>query len=51
MDDFLIFGNDLSIFYDLRIKLLESFCIADLRLVFYYLGIAITWTDKSMSLD
>lgn len=51
MDDFLTLSNNLSILYNFRIKLSESFYIVDLRLVSHYLGIAITWTEKSRSLD
>lgn len=48
---YLIISEDLNIINSLKSKSLESFCMIDLGLVSYYLGIAITQIREFISLD
>ena len=51
VDDLLIIGEDLNIINSLKNKLSERFCMTDLGSVFHYLGMSVTQTGNSMSLD
>lgn len=51
IDNFLIIGKDLNIINGLKNKLLESFCITDLRLISHYLGMAVICTADFAKLD
>ena len=51
MDDLLIIGGDLNIINSFKNKLLEYFCMTDLKSVFHYLGMSVTQTGDSVSLN
>lgn len=51
VDDLLIIGKDLNIINGLKNKLLERFCMIDLGSVSHYLGMSVTRTGDSVSLD
>lgn len=51
VDNLLIIGEDLNIINGLKNKLLERFCMTDLGSVSHSLGMFITRTGNSMSLD
>lgn len=51
MDDLLIIDGDLNIINDLKNKLLERFCMTDLGSVSHYLGMSLTQTGDSVSLN
>lgn len=51
MDNFLIIAEDLNIINGLKNKLSERFHMTDLRSVSHYLGMFVTRTGESISLD
>lgn len=51
IDELLIIGKDLNIINSFKNRLFDYFCMIYLILIFYYLGISITWTYKSLYVD
>lgn len=51
VDNLFINDKDLNIIYSLKNKLSECFYMTDLESVFHYLGMTITQTRNSVSLD
>ncbi len=51
VDNFHIIGDDLNIINGLKNKLSERFCITDLGSISHYLGMSVTQTGDSVSLD
>ena len=51
MDNLFIIGENLNIINNLKNKLLERFRMTNLELVSHYLGMFVTQTRNSMSLD
>ncbi len=49
--DLLIIGEDLNIINGLKNKLSERFCMTDLGSISHYLGMSVTRTGESVSLD
>ncbi len=51
VDDLIIIGEDFKIINGLKNKLSEHFHMIDLGSVFHYLGLSVTRTGESVSLD
>lgn len=51
IDNLLIIGKNLNIINNLKNNLSKRFCIANFRLISYYLGMFITQTKNFINLD